>query len=351
MKSKHTKWNSNYVFVLVDVVMMVLLALNLILIIFDAIFSVGVVNQLFERYTPAFYHFYDGTIHANFLRIDMAFVAVFLGEFFMSWIVAVYRKVYFKWFFYPFIHWYDLLGCIPLDAFRFVRIFRVYSILYRLQSLGVIDLKKSYWGRLFQKYYDILMEEISDHVIVKILTGVQEEATNQGDVVDKIVDDVLLPKRYMIIDWVSHKVRDTAGNYRERYHENLQVYVDELIGRAVSQNDEIAVLERVPVFGKAVVSTVQNTVSNVVYNVIDQLLLDLSGDQSRVLVSEVVNGSLEMVNHPERDSELQKVIMEVLVQSLEIIKDQVKIKQWKLREQASRVPKEDIGEKGRSVDG
>jgi hypothetical protein len=344
MKSKHIEWNSNYIFVLVDVMMMVLLALNLILIIFDAIFSVGLVNQMFERYTPGFYHFYDTAIHANFLRIDMAFVAVFLGEFFMSWIVAVYRKVYFKWFFYPFIHWYDLLGCIPLDAFRFVRIFRVYSILYRLQTLGVIDVKKSYWGRLFQKYYDILMEEISDHVIVKILSGVQEEATNEGDVIDKIVGEVLIPKRHVIIDWVTHEVRETANNYRERYHVDLQEYVDELIGRAVSQNEEIAVLERVPVFGKAVVSTVQSTVSNVVYNVIDQVLLDLSGDQGRVLVSEMVNSSLEMVGHPERDRELQNVIMEVLVESLEIIKDQVKIKQWKLREEASKVPKEDIGE-------
>ncbi len=342
MKSKHRKWSSNYFFVLVDVLMMILLALNLTLIIFDAVFSVGVINRLFEQFTPGFYQFYDTMIHANFLRIDMAFVLVFLTEFLLSWAVAVYMKVYFKWFFYPFIHWYDLLGCIPLDAFRFVRIFRVYSILYRLQNLGVIDLKKSYWGRMYKKYYDILMEEISDHVIVKILTGVQEEATREGDVVEKIVDDVLLPKRFLIIDWVSHKVRNVADNYREHYHEDLREYVEKLIGKAVSQNDEIAVLERVPVFGKAVVSTVQNTVSNVVYNVIDQLLLDLSGDRSRVLVSEVVNSSLEMVDHPEKDSELQRVIAEVLVQSLEIIKDQVRIKQWKLREEAGRVPKENI---------
>lgn len=349
MKVKNKKWRSGYFFVLVDFLMMILLALNLTLIIFDAVFSVGLVNHLFARFTPGFYRFYDQTIHANFLRIDMAFVVIFLAEFFLSWGVAVYRRLYFKWFFYPFAHWYDLLGCIPLDAFRFVRVFRIYSILNRLQNLGVIDLRKSYWGRLYNKYYDILMEEISDHVVVKILTGIQEEAEQEGDVTHKIVDQVLLPKRYLIIDWISHRVSYTARTYRENYHEDIKRYVDELIGRAVARNDEIAALERVPVVGRAVVTTVQSTVSNVVYNVMDQLLIDLSGEQSKVLVSEIVDGSLDMMDHPERERELQRVIREVLVQSLEIIKDQVKVKQWKLKELAEKVPREDIGAKSESA--
>lgn len=342
MTIKYREWKTNYFFVFVDLLMMILLGLNLTLIIFDALFSVKFVNGFLAELTPGFYYFYGKIIHDNFFQIDMAFVTIFLAEFFLSWSVAVFRKIYFKWFFYPFIHWYDLLGCIPLDAFRFVRMFRIYSIVYRLQKLGWIDVSDTYFAKVFRKYYDILMEEISDHVVVNILTGIQEEASSEGKIIEKIVAEVLLPKRDLIVNRLAQKVQIMARDYRNQFHEDLEEYVDGLIRKAVEQNDEIARLERVPVFGKAVVSTVQKTVSNIVFNVIDQLLKDLSGEQSKILVQEVIDAGLEIGEHADSESEYQNVIGEALVKSLEIVKDQVKIKQWKLREEAEKVTKRDI---------
>jgi len=287
MTLKYRELKPNVFFVLVDILMMVLLALNLTLIVFDAFFSASFINRFFAQYTPGFYHFYDSLIHVNFLRIDIAFIIIFLTEFFISWSIAVYRKIYFKWFFYPFLHWYDLLGCIPLDAMRFVRIFRIYSIVYRLQKLGVINVTNTYLGKMVKKYYEILMEEISDRVIVDILKGVQEEVTSDGEVIDAIVNQVLMPKRELITEWLTYNVQKTALRYRSQYNEDLQEYVDDLIKNAVEKNDEIATLERVPVFGKVVVTTVQKAVSNIVFNVMDQLLQDLSGDHSKVIVKEI----------------------------------------------------------------
>ncbi len=342
MTLKYREWKPNYFFVLVDILMMALLGLNLMLIVFDAFFSAGFINRFFAQHIPGFYHFYDSLIHVNFLRIDIAFIIIFLTEFFISWSIAVYRKIYFKWFFYPFLHWYDLLGCIPLDAMRFVRIFRIYSIVYRLQKLGVINVSNTYLGKMVKKYYDIIMEEISDRVIVDILKGVQEEVTSDGEVIDTIVNQVLMPKRELITEWLTHNVQKTAMRYRSQYHEDLQEYVDELIHNAVEQNEEIAIIERVPVVGKVVVTTVQKAVSNIVFNVMDQLLQDLSGDQSKVIVREVIDDGLDALEHSEEDLLLQKVIADVLVKSLDIIKDHVKIQQWKLREEAARVYKEKI---------
>jgi hypothetical protein len=74
----------------------------------------------------------------------------------------------------------------------------------------------------------------------------------------------------------------------------------------------------------------------------DQLLQDLSGEQSKILVQEVIDAGLEIGEHADSESEFQNVIGEALVKSLEIVKDQVKIKQWKLREEAEKVTKRDI---------
>ena len=99
---------------LIDVGMILLVIANLSLILFDWIYRVEAVQSAMETYTPDFYRFYSDSIHANFFEIDLAFVSVYLTEFVIRWAAAIARQTYHRWFFYPFVHWYDLLGCIPV---------------------------------------------------------------------------------------------------------------------------------------------------------------------------------------------------------------------------------------------
>ncbi len=89
----------------------------------------------------------------------------------IRWAVAIARGTYHRWFFYPFVHWYDLLGCIPVGSFRWLRILRVVSLMFRLQKMGVVDFRDTYIGRSVIKYYRILVEEVSDRVVINVLEG------------------------------------------------------------------------------------------------------------------------------------------------------------------------------------
>ena len=131
---------------LIDVGMILLVIANLSLILFDWIYRVEAVQSAMETYTPDFYRFYSDSIHANFFEIDLAFVSVYLTEFVIRWAAAIARQTYHRWFFYPFVHWYDLLGCIPVGSFRWLRILRVVSLMYRLQKLGVVDFRDTAVG-------------------------------------------------------------------------------------------------------------------------------------------------------------------------------------------------------------
>ena len=66
---------------------------------------------------------------------DLAFVVIFLTEFCVRWVAAVVRKTYMRWYFFPFIHWYDLIGCIPLGG---ARIFRFLRIIFNFLSIAKI---------------------------------------------------------------------------------------------------------------------------------------------------------------------------------------------------------------------
>ncbi len=167
------KLNLDTVGFVIDLLMIALVILNLGLILFDWLFQVPPVQGFLADMTPAFHAFYRDTIHSNFLFYDLCFVAVYLTEFVIRWIVAIARSTYHRWFFYPFAHWYDLLGCIPVGSFRWLRILRVVGLVMRLQRMGIIDLSQTWLGQTILKYYGIVVEEVSDRVVINVLSGAQ----------------------------------------------------------------------------------------------------------------------------------------------------------------------------------
>src|SRR5690606_35931745 len=105
----------------VDFVMLGLIVLNLAWLLFDTLFTSQFIQRWLLWLAPDFTLFYRDAVHPDFVFYDLIFVAIFLTEFFLRWLVAIRRGTYHRWFFYPFVHWYDLVGCIPVGSFRWLR--------------------------------------------------------------------------------------------------------------------------------------------------------------------------------------------------------------------------------------
>lgn len=319
----------NLFYIAIDLLMMMLLMANLTLIIFDWFFRRDWFRDFMADQSETFYIFYTSYIHPYFFEIDLAFIAVFLSEFIIRWGIAIYQKTYHKWFFYPFIHWYDLVGCIPIGSLRFARLFRVFSILYRFQKIGLIDLKKTYVFKQLKFYYDVLVEEISDRVVVNVLSGVQEEIKDGGPVIDRIIDEIILPRKSVIVEWISHRVQLAV---HESYHlrrEEIRQYVDNTIGEAISNSREVGAIEQIPVAGKLISQTLGNGISSIVYNVIDGLIRDIGSEDNKILIEEMLDIAIDTVENEEPDIQLNEIAIDSFVGILEIVKDQVKVKKWK----------------------
>ncbi len=334
MSIKEKLKNKYSILVIIDIAMMIILILNLTLIIFDLTFSVSFVSQLFKEHFPGFYNLYNDYVHVNFHAIDLVFVIIFLSEFFFSWTLAVIQKVYHKWFFYPFLHWYDLIGCIPVGSLRFVRILRVYSILIRLHNLKIIDLTNTYFYIKFKKYYGIIVEEVSDRVVVKILEGVQDEIYDGGPVMDNIINDVIRPKQDLIVEWVSRRL----GNALERdvltRKEEIGSYVENLISDSLRKNKELKTIQQIPVMGNLIAETIEKTISDIINNIIEKSLNDLASYKNRALVKDATDIIINTIEHKDEEAELSEIFTSVLVEVIEIMKKQVQIQKWKLKERA-----------------
>lgn len=323
--------SQNTAIIIADIFMMVLLLANLSLIIIDWLFMTAIVKLLLSDHLPGFYTYYDQNIHQNFLSIDLVFVGIFVVELLVRWGIAIVRRTYNRWFFYPIAHWYDVLGCIPIASFRFFRILRVISILYRLQRLSVIDLKKTYLFKVVKKYYQIIMEEISDSVMVKFIEGVQKELMMESAITDKIIAEVIVPRKGILIDWLSARVaKAISGTYHE-YRDEIHVYLEHLVGEALKGNKELKALKQVPVIGNYISKSLEKTVTDVALNSVNGLMQDMAGGQHHALFHNITEHTVEgLMTHEEQDH-LSAATREVLVESLELIKERIKVQQWKLR--------------------
>jgi hypothetical protein len=319
----------------VDVVMVILIIANLFLIIIDWGFESVVVQRQLQYYTPEVYHWYDRTIHQHFLFYDLAFVAVFVVEILVRWGLAIYRQRYHRWFFYPFVHWYDVLGCIPVSSLRSLRLLRVIAMIPKMQRIGLFDLRDTYPYRKFEKYRDIVLEEISDRVTVRIIEGLQKEIRGSEKVTTRIAEEVLAPQREALIQAVTHRFQEATAVAYSSQQDDFQDYLDDVIADAVSQNREISTIASFPGVGQPIATLLESAISDIVFNVIDRMVADVASLDNDRAIAEVTSISTDALLSPKYDQRLNRLARSVVLQSLDVIKDHVQIRKWKQEYAAS----------------
>ena len=317
-----------------DLLMITLVIVNLGLIIFDWIFAVPVVQGLFEQYTPGFFQLYHDSIHSHFLYYDLGFVAVYLTEFTFRWGVAIYRGTYHRWFFFPFIHWYDLLGCIPVAGFRWLRILRVVSLLIRLQRMGIVDLRETYLGKTLIKYYNILLEELSDRIVTNVLEGVQRQVRTGNPLVHRIENDVLVPRKQPLVDYLAQRIAESVRETHERYRAELGQYLFYLSDEAIARTDAGARLAAMPVAGPRAIALIGETVRELGTALTDEVVDDITNPDYRERLDELLTMVITQAGGDR--AELNELVQSTTLDILEQVKAEVNVKQWKLAEEAER---------------
>jgi hypothetical protein len=313
----------------VDVAMLVLIIANLFLIIIDWGFESIVVQRQLQAYAPGLYRWYDQTIHQHFLFYDLAFVAVFVAEIVVRWGLAIYRQRYHRWFFYPFVHWYDVLGCIPVSSLRSLRLLRVIAMIPKMQRIGLFDLRETYLFETYEKYRDIVLEEISDRVTVRIIEGLQTEIRGSHHVTERISEEVLAPQREALIQALTHRLQEATAVAYGSQQEDFREYLDDVIREAVTQNREIGSIAALPGVGRPVATLLERAISDIVFNVIDQMVADVASLNNDRVIAEVTALSTDALLSPKYDERLNHLARSVVLQSLDVIKDHVQIRRWK----------------------
>lgn len=318
-----------------DLLMLIIVAINLLYLFFGFLFQFTFFDTFINYISTDFYNWYNTHIFPNVLQYDLIFVGIYVAELIFRWIRSIYRKKYDKWWFYPFVHWYDVIMCIPIiNGLNFFGFIRLFGLVYRLQRLGVFDITKTFVFKKSAFVSEVVVEEVADRVIAKMITMTQEEVKKGSPLVEKIVHNVIKPKEDVIVSYLTSRISEAVNISYSQHRYELKLYVEKIISEAILENDTVDKLRYIPGLGKVFQEMLDKAVADITFNTIDKLMKDIIDPNNTSGVKEVTHGLIESFldnSHPE-NQELNTMIVGIVYDSLEEVKHSVLMKEWKIKQ-------------------
>ena len=308
---------------MVDLFMLGLLFINLLWLLFDSLYATQAFRTALSNLNPDIVAGY-ASVHENFTLYDLAFVGIFLSEFCARWAVSVVRKTHMRWYFFPFIHWYDLVGCIPLGGARMFRFLRIFSIFYRLQKYQIIDLRNTAVYRFIMFYYDVFVEELSDRIVVKVLSDAQKDIAAGSPLIEDISQQVIATRLPILTQWLSSVMVHIGESIEHNDHgESVRSHVHKSVGKAVRDNSQVSILKLLPVLGNTIEKTLEQSVTDIVTQSIINLLKDITPEK----IDDFVEHGLGRFSS--EDHMLDQEVLLIVNECLELVKHHVSQQRWK----------------------
>ena len=274
----------------------------------------------------------DGRLVDHFLKIDLPFLVLFWIEFFARWGVAIRRRRYARWYFFPIFYWYDLLSLIPVTALRPLRLLRIVSIYMRLRKSELSRVGKDFVSRGVAYISNIITEEVSDRVAVRILTEFGEEIGDGTHV--RIARAAVEPRRAEIERVLVTQIRsiltneETIDRFRRLLELNLENAVEESASLRALPLPHMVVKPVVRAVGEVILETTLETITSTV-----------DSPDGQEAVQAVAASILDELFEGPALAEIESLAKEISLQVIHQMKDVVMVKKWSLPdEQAKRPP-------------
>lgn len=321
------------IFLIYDMFMMAVIIINLLTIGIDKFLLSHIGFFVAETIKQSYWIIeYRQHIHPMILNLDEWFTLFLIGELLARWAISIIYNHHRRWFFFPFVHWYEILACLP--SFRALRLLRAVAIGYRLYQLGYNVIPKS-WLKIGFFYYSMILEELSDKIVLTVLDGVERELKSAAPH-HNLVQDLVDQHRQMISNAVAEVLQNNLANALQQQRQTIVDNVGQIVSRSITQTPELhSLLRLIPVIGSRIEQQIQTIGQHLGEN-ITQGLLDpfIQSNSSNQLANPALNTSANYIGQIKIDTpELEKLVESMVYSSIESIRTQVKVQHWRKLEQ------------------
>jgi len=274
----------------------------------------------------------NGQLVSHFWKIDLPFLILFWIEFMVRWTLAIRRRTYARWFFFPIFYWYDLLSLIPVMSLRPLRLLRVVSMYMRLRQSELSRVGKDFISRTVAYISNIITEEVSDRVAVRILDEYAEEIRDGTHV--RITRAVVEPRRQEIELVLVGQIRavltdeDTIDRFRQLLLLNLENAVEQSESLRAVPLPHIVVRPIVRAVGEVILDTTLETISST-----------LESEEGKDALQTLAASILEELFYGPALVEFESLVRDISTQVIDHMKEVVSVRKWALPDdQQKRTP-------------
>ena len=281
--------------------------------------------------------FYRSHLHPWVISTEAWFIVFLIAELLIRWGIAIVQRHHQRWFFFPFIHWYEVLAIIPY--LRFLRLFRAGIIAYRLHEMGYKIVPRSIQLK-GQFYYNVVMEELSDRIVINVLDGIKNELeTSSSHKV--IIHDLVEHHRVLFATALADILQDTLSTELQAQRHVIAKNVGNIVNQAIEDTPELTQLLRlIPLVGSRIEQQIQSLGQRLGENITQGLIAPFTPNiaenendpkDEQNIYHYIANkiSTLEIEDNPH----LEKLVESAVFESLAAIRKQVAVKQWLIQMQ------------------
>ncbi|WII95539.1 hypothetical protein LU276_01445 [Moraxella haemolytica] len=313
-----------------DIIMLALLVVDLLLIFADNILM-SALSGYIAKWTglEGLLMTYQHHHHEQLTLIGGIFTAFWVIELSIRWVLAIVNHTYHRWFFFPFVHWYETLGCFP--ALRALRLLRAGVIIKRLHDVGIQIIPKR-WINSGKFYYGVVLEELSDRVILTATDNIREQLRH-SNTHDKLIQDTINKNRDTFEAALLELLRDELSPrlqqaFMHQTGEQLSSDIGLAVERALIDTPEFRkYLKLIPIAGHLIENQITHIGKHIGENVTTAINAHLFSPQTLdALMVQIAKG----VSSIDTDrTALQHLIFNIVEDSITAFEQQIKIQQWK----------------------
>lgn len=316
-----------------DIVMLLVIVIDLGIISLDLLLMSKFMAQVAEWLNLSQpLAFYVEDIHHP-LRVMGGFFTIFLiAELAFRWLLSILSQQYTRWFFFPFAHWYEMLGCFP--QFRALRLLRAFFIGRKLYQLGYQFLPQK-WINRGKFYYDVVFEELSDRVILTATDNLRQQfADEQAN--QRFIEDTFNKNRPQIQAMLSSILKQELGPQLRQMAQSqatheLSIQVGVAVQEALNNTPELRrYLRLIPIAGGLIEGQLHSISQSIGENITQTLFSHLT--QSHITDAIIDEVAQAVVNIDLQNPELDALVNNIIEDGLTAFEKQVKVQQWKHQE-------------------
>ncbi|MDO4894603.1 hypothetical protein [Moraxella sp.] len=330
----HSEQNTSALKLGYDILTLCLLVVDLILIATDSILM-----STFMQYIStwlgfgAFLENYATNHHTIIATIGGFFTLFWVGDLAVRWLLAIIKRTYYRWFFFPFVHWYEVLGCFPV--LRALRLLRAAVIVRRLHRMG-IQVIPTRWLNSAKFYYHVILEELSDRVILTAIDNLREQLS-RSDSHGQMIHHTISQNRQAIESAILSLLRNELTPRLQAAlladeGEKLAQDIGKAVENALSETPELRrYLKLIPIAGGMIESQITNVGKHIGTSVTQAINAHLFHDETLDgLMTSIAHG---VANIDTSRPEVQHLVSEVIEDAISAFEEQVKTQQWKHSQQ------------------